>query len=258
MLTPAQEQIIDALERQRCRQGRVRAVVNITPVTAPDIEWLLLRYTHYLRATFLPRGRIMVVDTTRRAARNRYGGIAGARSVRDFVRVCGGSRRYGTRGHSTFQHILSFNMDLYGRRLPGDPRTWDVIANAIASVPDAPGTSVIFAGHYRRRSRRAFAAYYAHTAGQGSDATYIVVDSLCPPPLRRIRSITRAEWRQRARLASPRPGPRTSAACHCAEHSSPPPPMVGIAPCGVPRCGIRPPGPLSAPLPQKSPRACVV
>ncbi|MDE6137273.1 MAG: hypothetical protein K2F97_07355 [Muribaculaceae bacterium] len=238
MLTPAQEQIIDALERQRCRQGRVRAVVNITPATAPDIEWLLQRYTQYLRTTFLPHSRIMVVDTTRRAATARFGGIRGVRAVRDFVHVCSGTRRYGTRGQSTFQHVLAFNMDLYGRRLPGDPRTRDVITNAISSVPDAPGTSIIFAGHYRRRSRRGFSSYYAYTAGRGPDHTYIVVDSLCPPPLRRIRAISRTEWRRLAGL------PALADAGTSAEASPPPPGWQRVA--------------LSLALPLKPPRAFVV
>ena len=115
-LTPLQEQVIDALERQRVLTGRVRAVVHVTDATDWDIEWILLRYTHYLHHTFTPRGRILVVDTNTRIASARYNGAAP--SLRHFVLCRGGSRRFGTRGYGTVEQARPYLRRAPPSRLP--------------------------------------------------------------------------------------------------------------------------------------------
>ena len=191
-LTPLQEQVIDALERQRVLTGRVRAVVHVTDATDCDIEWILLRYTHYLHHTFTPRGRILVVDTNTRIASARYNGAAP--SLRHFVLCRGGSRRFGTRGYGTVEQALAFRMDRYGRGHAGDPRTFDVLSNLVASVPDAPGTALIFVGRHHPGSRRAFSLYYRRVRSLGPATIFITLDTLRAPSLREIHPIERPRW----------------------------------------------------------------
>lgn len=170
--------IIAALERQRQRTGRVRAIININPATARADAHLLLRYTHRLQARLNPRARILVVDTYAIRARRRYNGRLPLDP--DHLTLRSGSRPYSTRGFGTFHHATAFDIHRYGRK---PAAATDVILNLASSVPMTARTSIILIGRYSPRSSHPFSVY-CRTMAARHNAPFIIIDAADPPPLR--------------------------------------------------------------------------
>ena len=183
--TKFQEAVICLLERQRWRQGFVRACIDTSRVSLFELEPILLQYIRFLRDTYTPHGHIMVVDRTKSAAAFR---VAEAFNSKDTsVHALSGAGRHSSRRGIAATQAIAFRMNTYAPSAKGDIHARDTISNLLSTVPLSRGSAVIFIGRYHPCSLRAFSQYYRvmHARSSLPDSTVL--------PLRASQAINQRE-----------------------------------------------------------------